>query len=264
MFRKLTHLALLCSLLVLTGALAAQAAPIVYSSTDYEAYASASDAATPEEIEDLQSGSSLSIAASATVDNASATAGASDDTQLQLSAFSSASTAPENTAGQASSSLAASLIFTATFPQISISYTYNIQMTVEPGDEGSASAEVGLSSILINKTTSETIWSYDRYYYNYDGVYYSFDLEGNQVAVTEEEVNGLETVNYLTTLTKDEEYELYFNVSALYIYVSYDGEASSEISLTNINIQAVPLPPSLFLVGAGLLGLWGLRRRPPH
>ncbi len=241
MFRKLTRLALLCSLLILTGALAARADSISFDSSSYSASASAyygSEEAEPDDVTHKSLPIFTTIDHSASVTNASATAGASDSTNLTNLYATASATAPD---AYAYSSMWAEFTFTATFPQIKISYDYSVSLTASPGDLNSAYG--GINVCLLDK----------------GGV----DIPVQYLDETGSGTLDIDPINLITGNV----YVLHFGTLPLEAVLGEGLNASATVTLSDIqveSVQAVPLPPSLFLLGAGLLGLWGLRRRPPH
>ncbi len=131
--------------------------------------------------------------------------------------------------------------FTATFPQIKISYDYSVSLTAPPGDLNSAYGGINV---------------------------YLHESGGGDIPVQYLDGNGSGTINIdPINLTSGHVYVLHFGILPLGAELEEGLNASATVTLSDIqveSVQVVPLPPSLFLVGAGLLGLWGLRRRPPH
>jgi hypothetical protein len=230
MFWRRTRIALFCSLLVLTWVLGSQSAPISFTSTYYEAYASAYYGWESEEFKKTSPGP---VSANASVPNASAAAGASGDTQLTgLCASASAS----STDAYAYSYMVATFEFEATFPQIRISYDYEVKLTA----------------------TGDEVIAYGGFY-----VYLEDWSAGGAPFVHVLEENGKGRLNELIDLSSGHEYYLWLGTDLLRAEI-YDNDgtwASASVSLTNIDIQAVPLPASLLLVGSGLLALWARKRK---
>lgn len=241
MFRQNTRIAMLTGLVVLIWVLAAGAAPITYTSTSYNAYGYAQNGMTW--VDDTQSAATLPIDATATEGNASAHAWANNTTRLE--AQTSAST-DGVTGSYTMAWMTAELKFTATFPVVNIYYDHTIALTANPGAlSGYAYADGLIMSFLEDLTTSDFPWQHTPFYFTSDG-----------------DINVSGTVNKAVSLTVGNDYGLYLSAYYLSADADYDvGNASAHVLLNNIQIDAVPLPAGLLLLGTGLLGLWGWNRR---
>jgi hypothetical protein len=145
--------------------------------------------------------------------------------------------------------------FIASFQSISIEYDYEYTAYADIGITGAASSSVSLGAYLIDLDTGVKIWS--------DGAWAS----GSQIEnPTSNEGYGYGppsgspggagsgTINEILTLIPEHEYELFFSISADSWCWGYEPAfASGEIS--NLQIDAVPIPSALLLLGSGLIPL---------
>lgn len=146
--------------------------------------------------------------------------------------------------GQAVASAQSTYDFTASFPQIRISFDYEISAISNYGMTGSAYAGGQIFCSLYDTTWSRMIFQFS------DGV----DVEGNNNGST-----AAGQITRLTSLIEGHDYELILGIPSVYMRESF-ASASAYAWLDNIDLEAVPLPGTLLLLGSGLLGLAGWRR----
>jgi len=155
------------------------------------------------------------------------------------------------------------LYFTATTPGLHVSFNYNVEVSAQTYDDENA------------------------YAYSRSGAYFSL-YDNGSASYLADEYWGLEaevenTLNFSDspdpisgsfdeyfTLTEDNDYELFLGLSPYWLdddwpmleaYVEGNAYAYAYSDLSNVVIDAVPIPSAVLLLGSGLIGLVALRRK---
>lgn len=179
-----------------------------------------------------------------------AVAEAPDSSHFSASSFS--------VSGDANSFLHATFGFTSTFPAIRIQYDVILSAwaaIIEFGFPSSfASAEAEINSFLRDTTAGLTIWSDDQIV--------SASAVGNEPPFVFGNNPG--SIDVILALTPGHEYELFLSCSSKAYGESgiiFYSEGSGSAELTNILVDAVPIPSTILLFSTGLIGLWEFRKR---
>jgi hypothetical protein len=139
------------------------------------------------------------------------------------------------------------LTFTSTFPAIRIQYDYSFHAMAFWNDSNQGwGYGIGEINCYLKDTSSGVIiWSDDQI------------AEAN--VHDQWEVYNSGSVDKLSYLVPGDDYELNLSCSAL-AYYYFSDTAFVDVSLRNFQLNAVPPPPTVWLVGSGLLSLAGWRR----
>jgi hypothetical protein len=139
--------------------------------------------------------------------------------------------------------------FTATFLAIRIQYDYDLNAEAH-GGISLAAASAGIASSLYDSTAGIYIWTDNQ------GVFATEQMSNTWIP--SDSKTG--TMDQILMLTFGNNYELTLSgfVSGV---PGISGGSSASMQMQNIQIDAVPLPSALLLLGSGLLRLANYRRR---
>jgi len=142
--------------------------------------------------------------------------------------------------------------FTAAFSAIRIQYDYALNAMAQ-GMRGCGNADVERHSSLYDVTDGFYLWSDS-------STVSAFGYNGSPGDPANFEENAQsDAVDKIVTLLYGHEYELCLGISA-------SGFANQAIcygsaEMNNIRLDAVPIPPTVLMLGSGLAGLLGWRRK---
>ena len=147
------------------------------------------------------------------------------------------------------------LYFTATAPFLHVSFDYFLDADLDVSGSGSGSgaeawAYPSIYLSLVDDTTGDSVYEWGE---EIDDA--ELDTGSYSYSITD----SFNDNDYFD-VTPDKEYYLYLNLSSGCAVDGY-ADAFNSANLTNLQIEAVPLPSAVLLLGSGLICLVALRRK---
>lgn len=238
---------LLISVFFLFSVKVANAAPVTFTSTEYWA-----DAYVNSEGESGV-GPPLPVAASySSFPGGSASASTNDGLNFYANAGSSTEPSEEPFAGPEVHSEAymdSRLEFIADFPVLHVQFDYNLNAG---GDSTTYNVYAQVWIGLYNETTD--LWDSND---NYTGTDFYTNTNTFNVSGSGWDEDSGSFNQYLSLATPGDTYALYLELSS---ECNTIGSAGASANLTNLQIEAVPIPGAVWLLGSGLICLVAVRR----
>ena len=138
------------------------------------------------------------------------------------------------------------LEFTANFPQIRVQFDYNLMADAD-WEYGTRYSKAEVGSYLLDITENYKVWE----------INFTIVMDGTPLP----EPIRYGTVDELLDLANGHYYRLYLAVWEVNAYVEGEVTAYASATIENIQVDGVPLPSTLLLLGAGLLTLAAYERR---